>query len=274
MRSILLLLASISATTACLYPRAEASTPSWSYDGHNGQALWHKLSEENKICATGKYQSPIDIDSSSIRLSPIAKLNYPSRGDFNLTNNGHTVEGTPEDEYTATLGGEKYKLVNFHFHASSEHRVDGLGYPLEVHFVHSNVKSGALAVVGVFFEVDSKQGASFFYKMPFRELQDKNNTVEVKELDLRYVALSILDYTLIHPGLSPTALKTCTRTPDHSRHRHAQKRSAGLFRKRRSPSRRNSLSSSTRLWVSILGLRKERLAGRMCCGLGVLFRIN
>lgn len=187
MRSILLLLASISATTACLYPRAEASTPSWSYDGHNGQALWHKLSEENKICATGKYQSPIDIDSSSIRLSPIAKLNYPSRGDFNLTNNGHTVEGTPEDEYTATLGGEKYKLVNFHFHASSEHRVDGLGYPLEVHFVHSNVKSGALAVVGVFFEVDSKQGASFFYKMPFRELQDKNNTVEVKELDLRSI---------------------------------------------------------------------------------------
>ncbi|KAF8247130.1 carbonic anhydrase [Wilcoxina mikolae CBS 423.85] len=191
MRSILLLLASVTAATACLYPRAEDPAHSWNYDGLTGPVRWHALAEENKICATGKHQSPINIDTKSIRLSSSAELNYPSSGDFNLTNNGHTVQATPEGTYTATLRGEKYKLVNFHFHTSSEHRVDGMGYPLEAHFVHSSVKTGALAVVGVFFEVDSRQGVSFFHKLPFRELKDKNDSVIVKKVDLQSITKRI-----------------------------------------------------------------------------------
>mmetsp|Transcript_22530 Transcript_22530/g.90318 ORF Transcript_22530/g.90318 Transcript_22530/m.90318 type:complete len:142 (-) Transcript_22530:119-544(-) len=38
-------------------------------------------------------------------------------------------------------------------HALSEHRIDGLAYPVEIHFVHVS-KDGGLAVIGVMFKED------------------------------------------------------------------------------------------------------------------------
>ena len=37
------------------------------------------------------------------------------------------------------LGGETYKLVQFHFHTPSEHRVEREYFPVEIHMVHENV---------------------------------------------------------------------------------------------------------------------------------------
>jgi carbonic anhydrase len=50
-----------------------------------------------------------------------------------------------------TVDGKVYALVQFHFHAPSEHTVDGDHFPMEVHFVHA-AEDGALAVVGVLAE--------------------------------------------------------------------------------------------------------------------------
>jgi carbonic anhydrase len=41
--------------------------------------------------------------------------------------------------------------VQFHFHAPSEHTVDGRHFPMEMHFVH-RAEGGGLAVVGVLVE--------------------------------------------------------------------------------------------------------------------------
>jgi carbonic anhydrase len=49
------------------------------------------------------------------------------------------------------VGDETYALVQFHFHAPSEHTVDGEHFPMEMHFVHQ-AEDGALAVVGVLIE--------------------------------------------------------------------------------------------------------------------------
>ena len=46
-------------------------------------------------------------------------------------------------------------MRHFHFHAPSEHTVDGEHFPMEMHFVHQSA-DGALAVVGVLLE----QGAA------------------------------------------------------------------------------------------------------------------
>jgi hypothetical protein len=75
-----------------------------------------------------------------------SSLDYPSEADFSMLNNGHSIDSTPvahEDAtaFRATLGGERYQLLNFHFHVPSEHRVNGLTYPLEVHFVHQHARS-------------------------------------------------------------------------------------------------------------------------------------
>lgn len=43
----------------------------------------------------------------------------------------------------AFIGNMELELLQFHFHAPSEHAMDGLRYAMEVHLVHKNKSSGA-----------------------------------------------------------------------------------------------------------------------------------
>lgn len=56
------------------------------------------------------------------------------------------------------LDGKEYKLLQFHFHAPSEHKIDNKQSVLEVHFVHKN-DDGGLAVVGLLFNLGAKNDA-------------------------------------------------------------------------------------------------------------------
>ena len=51
---------------------------------------------------------------------------------------------------TLQIGGDRYGLAQYHFHAPSEHAVNGGRAAVEAHFVHTNAQ-GATAVVGVFY---------------------------------------------------------------------------------------------------------------------------
>lgn len=69
-----------------------------------------------------------------------------------LVDNGHTVVlEVMDSENELLLEEEAYTLVQFHFHAASEHLVESDSFPLEIHLVHQS-DEGDLAVVGVFFE--------------------------------------------------------------------------------------------------------------------------
>jgi carbonic anhydrase len=63
--------------------------------------------------------------------------------------------------------------VQFHFHSVSEHRIDGLGYDMELHLVHASA-GGSNAVIGVFLKRGASSGplAAIFHQLP--------NDVEVK----------------------------------------------------------------------------------------------
>lgn len=71
------------------------------------------------------------------------------------------------------LGIDTYTFFNFHIHWPSEHAIDGIFYPAELHIVHFNLKYGSLeaaiskpdgiAVVGVFFEVSSRNFSRINY---------------------------------------------------------------------------------------------------------------
>jgi carbonic anhydrase len=60
-----------------------------------------------------------------------------------------------KNESYITLGGEKYYLQQFHFHVPSEHHINGVTLPMELHFVNKS-DSDKLAVVALLF----KEGAS------------------------------------------------------------------------------------------------------------------
>ncbi len=121
----------------------------WGYQGQEAPEHWAELSAEFVKCAEGHFQSPIDIESYSAKeySGPLLDFRYhPSPVD--LVNNGHTVQANLEEENVLVVHEQPYSLKQIHFHEPSEHQVDGVIYPMEMHLVHTD-STGQLAVVGI-----------------------------------------------------------------------------------------------------------------------------
>jgi len=53
-----------------------------------------------------------------------------------VENVGHTMQYTYDPGSTITVGKDTFELVQFHFHAGSEHTSDGVPSDMEMHLVH------------------------------------------------------------------------------------------------------------------------------------------
>lgn len=120
----------------------------WSYSGDTGPEHWGALSEDFTACRIGKNQSPIDIiteDMIEAELDPLI-LEYEGQT-TEIVNNGHALQLGVTGGSVLKVEGQEFKLLQFHMHSPSEHKINNEVFPLEVHFVHANDK-GELAVVG------------------------------------------------------------------------------------------------------------------------------
>jgi len=142
--------------TAATAP-STASEPIWHYEGDEGPAHWGTISAKYAACVSGRAQSPIDIAAPARRgTSATIGLNFAPTSlrivhhehVADAINNGHTVQVNYSEGDTLTVGGRAYQLVQYHFHAPSEHTVNGKQFPMEMHLVHTNAE-GQLAVIGV-----------------------------------------------------------------------------------------------------------------------------
>ena len=118
----------------------------WGYEAENGPAVWGRLSPEYLLCSEGTHQSPIDIANPIRANLPGITINYQP-AILNIQNNGHTIEVTYPKGSWLEVGGTRYQLLQFHFHAPSEHTVTGKSFDMEMHLVHAS-DDGTLAVVG------------------------------------------------------------------------------------------------------------------------------
>ena len=120
----------------------------WTYTGDSSPEHWAELDPEYIKCAEGLHQSPIDIETHlATKLSAQLDFNYHSTP-INIVNNGHTVQAVPDEDNTMGALGRIWHLKQIHFHDPSEHHIDGIIYPMEVHMVHSD-SLGKLAVVAI-----------------------------------------------------------------------------------------------------------------------------
>jgi carbonic anhydrase len=103
-------------------------------------------------------ESPIDITADStvfLRNLPRLNFNYQNEVNLNVVNTDSPDEfatvlaNVPYGSGTLEIGDKTYNLIQFHWHNSSEHLINGRGYPLEMHLVH-RAADGSLTVVGVF----------------------------------------------------------------------------------------------------------------------------
>lgn len=131
--------------------KAEPPKPAhWGYAGDIGPDRWAELSPENKLCAVGTRQSPIDIrDGIAVDLEKIS-FDYRASG-FSVLDNGHTVQVNVAPGNGLTVMGRRYELVQFHFHRPGEERVNGRQFDMVAHLVHRDA-AGKLAVVAVLLE--------------------------------------------------------------------------------------------------------------------------
>ncbi len=104
-------------------------------------------------------QSPINIDTNKvITLSPAQTLAFGYTSNNSSTyllpqtfDNGYfvgVINNNPND--TLVFNDSTYILDNIHFHITSEHRIQGQPYPIEIHFVHKNKISNSILVIAVF----------------------------------------------------------------------------------------------------------------------------
>ncbi len=124
----------------------------WAYEGDNGPQAWGKLKPDFNTCATGKRQSPINIEDGATLQGPAEPVQFayaPSNG--TVVNNGHTIQVDVQGENAITIRGSTYRLLQFHFHTPSEEQINFKRFPMVAHLVHKN-NEGQLAVVAVLLD--------------------------------------------------------------------------------------------------------------------------
>jgi carbonic anhydrase len=162
---------------ASLYAADQA--PVWNHNpkSENGTAYWGSVSSTFATCGTtsgekfnevGTRQTPVNIETAKATPAFLSDLRFTYADTaFEVENTGHVIEVMYETGSSlsfasrsngigvctlqaAESSADSYQLVQFHFHAPSEHTIDGNSYDLELHLVHQN-SLGELAVVGVLF---------------------------------------------------------------------------------------------------------------------------
>jgi carbonic anhydrase len=155
-----LVFASCSGTEPTTEDHGDDQVVHWGYESDNGPEEWASMDSEWGLCAAGLEQSPIDLAEAAAIELPEVELHTSSDQEVEVLNqegvidaldNGHTIQINTKGVERVSVGDKTYASVQFHFHAPSEHTVDGEHFPMEMHFVHQ-AEDGELAVVGVLIE--------------------------------------------------------------------------------------------------------------------------
>ncbi|CAF3415229.1 unnamed protein product [Rotaria socialis] len=145
--------------------RVNPLTQYWDYQ-REGPDTW----QQRYNTCNGRAQSPINIQTCLVKydksLNPLCLNDFmvnTSLYVWNFTHNGHTIVVYPPTSARLSISGanlsEIFYLVQFHFHwgynayQGSEHTIDGIKYPLEIHFVYEAQFSSSLAVLCVLFNL-------------------------------------------------------------------------------------------------------------------------
>lgn len=137
-------------------------------------------------------QSPVNILSdSTIEDSNQAITLALNSGITAVENLGHTIQLDFKDGSTAFAYGKTYSSKQFHFHTPSEHLIDGMTFPMEMHIVNAykdstSDKQTRYLVIALLFKMghENKFLKEFLNAIPTEEEKDSlpNGTVKLEDL--------------------------------------------------------------------------------------------
>jgi carbonic anhydrase len=124
----------------------------WSYEGETSPEYWAEL-EKNSDCS-GQRQSPVNIIDihtvEDLDQKSLINLHYSAETILNkVRNNGHSIQFDFDKGDSITYNEINYDLIQIHFHEPSEHTINGVRYPIEIHLVHQSQEKN-YTVLGIF----------------------------------------------------------------------------------------------------------------------------
>ena len=148
----------------------------WSYEGETGPEHWAEI-EKDSDCQ-GSDQSPINIIDKDVNyasdLKPLEIHYAPSTKIHDVINNGHSIQYNFEQGDYITYDGVKYDLKQIHFHEASEHTINGVRYPMEMHMVHTNAKNEYAVLAVMAEEGEGSEPFNFLEKyLPLNQGEEK-----------------------------------------------------------------------------------------------------
>ena len=134
----------------------------WNYAVHGND--W--TGAQNGFCRDdgAKFQSPVDLGASEDVFDDMNTLFYwyPRLGEpLKIYNDGKSISATLPDHYKGGFGFGRlpnlaqYRLMQFTFHAPSEHTLNGVRQPLELQLTHAKRGSDRLGITSIFFSASA-----------------------------------------------------------------------------------------------------------------------
>jgi carbonic anhydrase len=128
-------------------PPAKPVVP-WGYTGEGAPERWGELVPENKLCAVGTRQSPIDLrDTLKVDLEPI-QFDYRPQP-FTVQDTGRTVLVTPDTGSGLTVRQRRYELRAIETRMPAEMLLGGRRMDAALHLVHRDAE-GRIAMLALF----------------------------------------------------------------------------------------------------------------------------
>jgi carbonic anhydrase len=90
--------------------------------------------------------------------------------------------------YDESRKAKQFIPLQFHYHAPSEHTIDGYLYDLEMHIVHKNESAQELSVIGIFFDMKKGGNETNWFLEEFLENNtntDDHGSWKVPKLDIK-----------------------------------------------------------------------------------------
>jgi carbonic anhydrase len=160
----------------------------------------------------GESQSPIDIISDSTAKDSGQFISIKFKAGVNAVENlGHTIQLDFKEGSTTIAGGKTYTSKQFHFHTPSEHMIDGITYPMEMHIVNflkdsNETKNPQILVIGILFKMGRENAfiKEFLSAVPKEEGKDTlpAGAVRFEDLFLSIPAKEDAGYYSYHGSLT------------------------------------------------------------------------
>jgi carbonic anhydrase len=140
----------------------------------------------------GIAQSPVNIITSALQTHTKQKSDLKFIGSIIAVENlGHTIQVDFAKGSITLVNGKSFELKQLHFHTPSEHLIDGITFPMEMHIVSKlsdSIKNegSVFTVLGIFFKIGRENEflKEFLNSLPQGEGKNMLDSAKVKVSDL------------------------------------------------------------------------------------------